>query len=102
MGFETDHNFYTGLTQDISEGGLFVATHQLRRVGERMRIRFTLPGRPQPIEAEVEVCWIREATPGRTIDGADGMGLRFLEVPEDARAAISGFLKKRDSLFFDM
>ena len=30
VDLESDHNFYTGLTQNISAGGLFIATHHLR------------------------------------------------------------------------
>ena len=31
VDLESDHNFYTGLTQNISSGGVFIATHHLRR-----------------------------------------------------------------------
>ena len=47
VGLETEHNFYTGLTQDISSGGIFVATPLSYRVGEKMVVRFTLPGRQE-------------------------------------------------------
>src|SRR5262245_4687668 len=92
VGFESEHNFYTGLTQDISSGGLFVATTALRPMGERLRVRFTLPGQTTAIEAETEVRWIRDPRAIRT-DAAEGMGLRFLKLSPEAKAAIMKFLK---------
>jgi Tfp pilus assembly protein PilZ len=44
VDLESEHNFYTGLTQNISAGGLFIATHHLRRIGDRIALKFQLPG----------------------------------------------------------
>jgi uncharacterized protein (TIGR02266 family) len=99
--FESDHNFYTGLTSDLSGGGLFVATHQIRSVGERVQLHFTLPTLREPIEAVTEVRWVR-ATPMPSGGGEAGMGLQFLQLAPQAKEAIKAFLKKRDSLFFDV
>jgi len=97
---ESDHNFYTGLTSDLSGGGLFVATHMIRPVGERIQLRITLPTSREPIEAMTEVRWIRAtAMPGG--GGEAGMGLQFLQLDVKAKDAIKAFLRKRDSLFFD-
>ena len=98
---ESDHNFYTGLTSDLSGGGLFVATHLIRPVGERIHLRFTHPTLRDPIDAMTEVRWIRAtAVPGG--GGEAGMGLQFLQLAPVAKEAIKAFLKKRDSLFFDV
>jgi uncharacterized protein (TIGR02266 family) len=100
VGFESDHNFYTGLTQDISSGGLFVATHHLRPVGTHVLVSFTLPGRKEAIRADSEVRWLRDARAMRT-DQPQGMGLRFLDLAPADKAAIVAFLKTRDSLYYD-
>jgi uncharacterized protein (TIGR02266 family) len=98
---DSEHNFYTGLTQDLSSGGLFVATHVIRPVGERIHLHFTLPTSPVPIEAVTEVRWVRmEAVRGG--GGEPGMGLMFLDLAPVAKAAVEAFLKKRDSLFLDL
>jgi uncharacterized protein (TIGR02266 family) len=97
---ESDHNFYTGLTQDISTGGLFVATHRLRQVGDHVTVTFTLPGRTERIAVETEVRWIR-SLPNPSADAPIGMGLRFLNLRPEARQAIATFLRQRDSLFYD-
>jgi uncharacterized protein (TIGR02266 family) len=101
VGLHTETNFYTGLTQDISAGGVFVATDQIRPVGELITLRFSLPDCPTPIVAHAEVRWTRDADPLSEPDVTPGMGLRFLELSEEARAAINRFTTQRESLFYD-
>lgn len=101
VDLESDHNFYTGLTQNISAGGLFIATHQLRRIGDRIKIVFSLPGTAIPITVETEVRWIRENSSLHRIDGSTGMGVRFINLSADASQAIETFLQNRDSLYYD-
>lgn len=101
VGFESDSMFYTGLTQDISSGGLFVATHSIKRVGDRIKVKFTLPGQKEPIEAETEVRWVRETSSLNGSDLTSGMGLRFVNLTPEMKKVISEFLGKRESLFYD-
>lgn len=101
VDWRSEHNFYTGLTQNISEGGLFVATNQLKPIGSRIQVRFSLPGIATPIAVETEVRWVREATALKKIEGGQGMGLRFLDLPPEAAAAVRSFLRGRESLFYD-
>ena len=98
---DSEHNFYTGLTQDLSGGGLFVATHHIRPIGEKIHLRFTLPTAAEPIDALTEVRWVRQtAVPGG--GGEPGMGLMFLGLSGDAKRAVAEFLRKRESLFYDV
>jgi uncharacterized protein (TIGR02266 family) len=101
---ESDTNFYTGLTQDISTGGLFVSTHKLRKIGQHVVVKFGLPGSSAPIVVECEVRWLREPGPlhdHRSTDHPPGMGLRFLTLSPESKAAIDHFLKSRESFFYD-
>jgi uncharacterized protein (TIGR02266 family) len=100
VGMQTESNFYTGLTQDLSGGGVFVATHQIRPVGEHIKVLLTLPGQTEPFEILTEVRWIRSSALTRSVDDP-GMGLRFLQMSSHARKVIAEFLTQRDSLFFD-
>jgi uncharacterized protein (TIGR02266 family) len=101
VDLESDHNFYTGLTQNISAGGLFIATHHLRRIGDRITLKFQLPGTDQAVAVETEVRWIRENSSLQRVDGATGMGVRFINLSPEAAAAIQKFLQNRDSLYYD-
>lgn len=101
VDLESDSNFYTGLTQNISTGGLFIATHQIKRVGEHVHLKFTLPGAARPIECDTEVRWIRENSSLHRTDSAPGMGVRFLNMSADDAATIQAFIDNRESLFYD-
>src|SRR5204862_183615 len=56
---ESEHNFYTGFLQNLSTGGLFVATHDLHSTGAELEVQFTLPDQPDPCEAVARVRWVR-------------------------------------------
>ena len=101
VDLESDHNFYTGLTQNISAGGLFIATHQLRRIGDYIKVKFFLPGSPNPVSVNTEVRWIRENSLLHRFDGSTGMGVRFIDLSEEASHVIKSFLESRDSLYYD-
>lgn len=99
VDLDSDDNFYTGLTQDISAGGLFIATRKPHQVGESAHVKFTLPGQSEPIEAFTEVRWVRD----RPAIGDDvvGVGLKFLELSAENKAAITAFFETRESIFYD-
>ena len=101
VDLESDHNFYTGLTQNISAGGLFIATNAIRKIGDRITLKFSLPGTAEPVAVETEVRWIRENSALHKIEGASGMGVRFVNLSPLAAAAIQKFLEDRDSLYYD-
>ena len=101
VDLESDHNFYTGLTQNISSGGVFIATHHIRRIGDRITLKFTLPGSDKVLDVETEVRWIRENSALQRVEGAQGMGVRFINLSPEASAAINAFVQSRDSLYYD-
>lgn len=96
---EGDHNFFTGFTENISEGGLFVATHMPRKVGERLVVQVTLPGASVAVRAECEVRWLRLFS--ETSDAPPGMGLRFLSLSDGDRREITEFVSRRTPMFWD-
>jgi uncharacterized protein (TIGR02266 family) len=101
VDLESDHNFYTGLTQNISSGGLFIATHHLRKIGDRITLKFTLPGSGKQIAVETEVRWLRENSALMRAEGGIGMGVRFINLSPEASAAINAFVQSRESLYYD-
>jgi uncharacterized protein (TIGR02266 family) len=101
VDLESDHNFYTGLTQNISSGGVFIATHHLRKIGDRITLKFTLPGSENVLAVETEVRWIRENTALMRAEGGTGMGVRFINLTPETSAAINAFVQARESLYYD-
>ena len=81
---ESHRRRYTGLTHDISRGGLFLATERLFPLGQLVNLSFALPGYPCPFEARASVRWIRDASFTGDPEHPPGMGLEFLELRQRA------------------
>jgi len=100
VSYGSEHNFYTGFVENMSSGGLFVATHDPVSIGELYELTFSVPGLNRSCTATCEVRWVREYNP-LAPDTVPGMGLRFKQLDPDARAAIELFIRHRDPIFFD-
>jgi uncharacterized protein (TIGR02266 family) len=94
----SDHNFYCGFAENLSAGGVFVATHLLRPVGERVEICIHLPDGSE-VHAVGEVRWVRLFN--AESDMPPGMGVRFLELQPGSEESVERFLVHREPLFFD-
>jgi uncharacterized protein (TIGR02266 family) len=90
----SEQNILLGTAGNVSSGGLFVAAHaivgRVPAVGERLRVRFTLPATQTPIEADAVVAWVRGVDP--TGAKPAGLGLRFTRIEGGARVVIDGFV----------
>ncbi len=96
-----ENTFFTGFTENISRGGLFIATSAPYELGSRLSIRLSLMG-GAPREHEVVVRWIRPAgTPGGL---PAGMGVQFETLEGEAHEALQTFIDDsvKDTLFFDL
>jgi uncharacterized protein (TIGR02266 family) len=98
VDFESDHNFFTGFSSDISEGGLFVATVNIQPLGAPVEVAFALPTGEQ-VMARGSVKWVREANGDE--QNQPGMGIQFDSLPDDAREAVHKFIVQRDPIFYD-
>jgi uncharacterized protein (TIGR02266 family) len=99
VGIETDSNFYAGFSENLSEGGVFVATYDLRPVGSEMALTLRLPGSDEPIRVRGEVRWVREHSD--MSDQSPGMGVHFAQIDQQDVPRIRDFLRMRPPLFFD-
>jgi uncharacterized protein (TIGR02266 family) len=100
VGFQSDSNFYAGFTEDISEGGLFVATHMLKEIGTELVLRFTLPDAHE-ISVVGVVRWLRDPYDADS-DTTPGMGVQLRDLSADDLTMIREFLMLRDPLFHDV
>jgi len=97
--WNSETNFYTGFTNDISEGGIFVSTYAVAARGAKMVLEFTLPDNKEKICVQAEVRWLREYNPDS--DANPGMGLEFVNLSDEDRQRIDAFIKNRETLFYD-
>ncbi|MFT7518908.1 MAG: hypothetical protein ACI9MC_001042 [Kiritimatiellia bacterium] len=95
----SDHNFYSGFTQDISEGGVFIASLDVLAIGTP--VEFELQLGKGKVKCTGVVRWIREASPYLQ-DVSPGMGVEFRDLSPRVSAAINDFIGgRRDSIFYD-
>ncbi|HYP78419.1 MAG TPA: TIGR02266 family protein [Polyangiaceae bacterium] len=99
VSVHSEHNLYAGLAENISAGGLFIATHQLQPVGSRIQLSLSVADSEEEFQIVGEVRWVRVYN--EHSDTSPGFGVRFTELPPGAAAAISRFLSQREPLFFD-
>jgi uncharacterized protein (TIGR02266 family) len=95
----SDHNFYAGFAENMSVGGLFIATHQLKAVGDRIDFSLQLPGSGEPIRGSGVVRWVRVYS--ESSDAPPGLGIRFEALERGAQRRIAEFLEQREPLFYD-
>jgi len=96
---EGETNFYLGLTENLSAGGLFIATHVVRPIGTKLDVSFKLPNAAEPIKATGTVRWVREYS--ETSDTSPGIGVRFEHISAEQNGQILQFLAARAPLFYD-
>jgi uncharacterized protein (TIGR02266 family) len=101
VGLRSDSNFYTGFSDDLSEGGLFIATYSLLPIGSKIEVSFWLPSGHEIITT-AEVRWLRD--PRRSDDHghvSPGMGVRFTALAAEHLSAIREFMDMRPPMFYD-
>ncbi|MBS2027628.1 MAG: TIGR02266 family protein [Deltaproteobacteria bacterium] len=96
VDFESDHNFFTGFSSDISEGGLFIATVNLLPIGSRVDVTFSI-GEGPSVSVTGTVRWMREILDDAAV--MPGIGVQFDALPENVRSGIHQFIGARDPLF---
>ncbi|HEY4012754.1 MAG TPA: TIGR02266 family protein [Polyangiaceae bacterium] len=96
---ESESQFYSGFSENLSEGGIFVATHGLLAVGAPVAVVFTIPSVARKIRVEGHVRWVRVHS--ETSDLPPGMGIEFGKLGADELEAIRAFCAQRSPLFYD-
>lgn len=102
VDLRSENNLYVGFSENVSEGGLFVATYTPSPVGEHLQVQFTLPNQNRPITCNVIVAWHLEARDVMAHDKerVPGMGLHFVDLTADDRAMLLDFITQREPMFF--
>ena len=97
----SDDTFFTGFTENVSEGGLFICTTALFSLGDELSIRVSLMGGPAR-EYGVVVRWIRP--PGGIGGLPGGIGVQFRDLHDDHLAELQDFIDSgvKETLFVDL
>ena len=92
-------NFYAGFTENLSESGVFVATHAPLHVGCAVEVAISLPDQEDAICARGTVRWVRPHAQSSEL--APGMGVRLDGLSSRDSARIQAFCEARAPFFFD-
>ncbi|HVY29242.1 MAG TPA: PilZ domain-containing protein [Polyangiaceae bacterium] len=96
--FLGDTHLIAGLSQDISEGGVFVATYQRLVIGSTVTLGLELPsGR---VEVRGQVRWERAEI--EDSDQRPGFGVAFTELAPEALAALTEFCRQHPAHYYEM
>ncbi len=99
LAAHSESNLWLGFSQDLAEGGIFVATYEIRSVGTRVDMSVMLPGADEPLPLHGYVHWVRPPSAGD--DFATGIGVRFVELPAATAKLLQAFAAKRTPIFYD-
>ena len=91
---EGDYGHSRGVTTNIRSHGLSVVTTRPGRIGERVVLRFALPGLKEPLLLEAEVRDVRPST-GLHETAISEMTLKFTKLNLHAAAGIDAFLRRQ-------
>lgn len=101
IGIATKHRLFVGLTDNISTGGLFVATDEELQKGDKIEVRFHIPGSDHTFAKKAEVAWIRPYDElGNDRNSQAGAGLRLLDLTDDEKRMLNSFIAEHEPLFF--
>jgi len=95
----SDTTFYTGLSGRIDEGGIFIATFDIKPINSKVAVNFSLPS-GENIVTKGFVRWVRDYNPANP-DLVPGMGVGFMELADADRQAIERYLEQRAPLLYD-
>jgi uncharacterized protein (TIGR02266 family) len=82
-------NFITGFSENLSEGGIFIATFSPPAVGERVKLAISVEGSKE-IECVGVVRWLRREESG----GYSGCGLQFEALEPAAARALTRMMRQ--------
>ncbi|HTV20043.1 MAG TPA: PilZ domain-containing protein [Polyangiaceae bacterium] len=108
LGAHSPSNFYTGLGGGdvVASGGLFVATYQVPKIGEKVLLKISMPGGYEFV-AKAKVAWTRDGQAtlgpgsGRGVISAPGFGAQFCEITDEGRRLIQRYVRNREPLFHE-
>ena len=99
IGFQSDSNFFTGFSEDISAGGVFIATFEILPIGSTLQVNFTMPD-GYLISTSGIVRWVREYNE-LAEDTEPGMGIQFDGLVDHDKNIIESYLTQREPIFYD-
>lgn len=100
VAFDDDSNFYTGFSENISAGGVFIATYNLVEIGKLIHLSLTLPG-GATVEVFGRVQWVRDPRNTDVSNVPPGIGVQFQDLDPASEKLIQEFVTQQEPMFYD-
>ncbi len=101
VGVATKHRLFVGLVDNISSGGLFIATDEALQTGDKIEVRFRIPDVDHEFHKQGKVVWVRPYDElGNDRNTQAGAGIKILDLSEDEQRMLNTFIANHDPLFF--
>jgi len=100
VDFFDETTFYNGFSENISAGGIFIATYKPVPIGTRISLSLSLPDEKK-IEVTGTVRWVRDVRNPDESKVSPGIGVQFDELSADAQRSIEEFVEQRPPMFYD-
>ena len=81
-----------GTCLNLSKEGMFIATERPIAPGKEVVLRFTLPGRSDPLSVRAQVAWMSGEKQDPTV--VKGIGVKFLDLDASMASAIGTLVDK--------
>ncbi len=85
---------FVAYAENISQGGLFLASSHKLKVGDRFPIEFILPDNKTKVRCTCEVTWKKKYDTQGII--SEGVGVRFVDMDPAQKKIISGWIDKEE------
>ena len=95
---ESEHNFFTGVANNVSEGGIFVASAHPPPLGSEVGFELLLGGERFLVVGMV--CWVRDEHAASSGAPA-GCGVKWVHLEDGALDAIHRFIDVRQTDFYE-
>jgi uncharacterized protein (TIGR02266 family) len=84
----------TDYTVNVSMGGLFIETNHILPVDTELLVKFKLPNIDRIISCKSRVAWVNGADSLKKENLPSGMGIQFLDLPQEDMHAVRIFIDK--------
>ena len=95
VNYNTVDSFFREFADNISAGGMFVATPKPLEPGTKLTLEFLLPGCDYPIRVKAEVTWNRDIY---DVGRSRGMGVKFDNLSPSEKDKINTIVKQLRSV----
>ncbi len=92
--FASGEDFLTQYTENLSRGGMFLATKEPLKQGESIKAHLEIPGIPEPLEVEGRVAYKLGEKEAQSAGRRSGVGIQFVNLTAETKARLHHYIQR--------